>query len=105
VGESKTHFEQIPVEVVKKIATKLPAREFPEDYARDEDTEDISTEDRVTSPEERGRKVAQTVRQESNPQEMIGLVQEPIATFDDERKSPPHTRRPKQSSDSGQDQS
>ena len=29
--EPKTHFEQIPVEIVKQIATKLPATEFPED--------------------------------------------------------------------------
>jgi hypothetical protein len=31
VREPKTHFEQVPVEIVKKIATKLPAQEFPED--------------------------------------------------------------------------
>ena len=105
MGESKTHFEQIPVEVVKKIATKLPAKEFAEETMPiDDDTADISTEGRVTSPEERGREIAQPVRQE-NPREMTVQVQEPIAMFDDERKNPPQTRRPKRSSDSGQDQS
>jgi hypothetical protein len=74
--ESKTHFEQIPVETVKEIAQGLP-----------ENNDGVSgeTQDEVTSPLERWRDVAQKVQQEQDPNRMIELVQQLIATFDEEQ--------------------
>jgi len=86
---SKTRSEQIPVETVKKIA-----KEFPENNSARNDSEDIEARDRVTSPQERWREVAQKVQHEQNPERMIALVQQLIATFDEEqlRKGLPPTR-------------
>jgi hypothetical protein len=74
--ESKTHFEKIPVETVKKIAQELP-----------ENNDGVSgeTQDETTSPLERWRDVAQKVQQEQDPNRMIELVQQLIATFDEEQ--------------------
>lgn len=106
MSEPKTHFEQIPVETVKKIATIIPAKEFPQDDAIGDDTAEIETQEKVTPADERWRVVAQKVRHEEDPQKMIGLIQELIATFDDEHKCRPYGRYPaKQSGASGQGQS
>lgn len=92
--ESKTHFEQIPVETVKKIAQELPAEELREADAIGDGAVNVETPDKAASPRERWHEVAQKVQQEEDPQKMIGLVQQLIATFDAEQahKRLPHTR-------------
>ena len=77
---SKTQSEQIPVETVKKIA-----KEFPENNSARNDSENIEARDRVTSPQERWREVAQKIQHEQDPARMIALVQKLIATFDEEQ--------------------
>jgi hypothetical protein len=74
---SNTHFEQIPVETVKKIAQELPAVA---------EIDDVTTEtkDEVTLEPKRWREVAQKVQLESDPQKMMKLVEDLIAAFDEE---------------------
>jgi len=77
---SKTQSEQIPVETEKKIA-----KEFPENNSARNDSENIEARDRGTSPQERWREVAQKVQHEQDQERMIALVQQLIATFDEEQ--------------------
>ncbi|MBI3476552.1 MAG: hypothetical protein HY010_12535 [Acidobacteria bacterium] len=105
MSEPKTHFEQIPVEVVKKIAAILPAKELPNDDATGDDTAEIETEGKVTAADERWREVAQKVQHEADPQKMIGLVQELIATFDNENKRLAHRQYPARQSGASAEQS
>jgi hypothetical protein len=72
----KTNFALIPVETVKKIAKELP---------QNNDSVSAETQDEVTSPQDRWRDVAQKVQQEQDPKRMIRLVEELIATFDEEQ--------------------
>jgi hypothetical protein len=77
---SKTHFEQIPVETVKRIAKEL---------SNVIDIDDVTTEsqDEVASlPQKRWREMAQKVELEKDPQKMIKLVEELIAAFDEEER-------------------
>jgi hypothetical protein len=76
----KTHFEQIPVETVKKIA-----QEFPENAIENESTH---------IEKEPWREVAQKVQEEKDPGRMIALVQELITKLDEEQigKGLPHSR-------------
>ena len=85
---SNTHFEQIPVGMVKKIATELPNVLEIDDLTSE-------TQDRVAPPQERWREMAQKVRVEYDPQRMTKLVEELIAAFDEEslRKSGKTPRR------------
>jgi hypothetical protein len=87
--KSKTHFEQIPVEIVKKIAKDIPANN-----AIEPDRVDVETQGEVTATQEDWRQLAQRVQQEMDPNKMIGLVEQLIITFDNEkaRKSLPPTR-------------
>jgi len=78
---SNTHFEQIPVEVVKKIAKEIPANN-----AIDNENASVETRDETTSAKGDWRKVAQRVQEEQNPKRMIGLVQQLIETIDKERE-------------------
>jgi hypothetical protein len=82
---SKTYFEQIPVETVKKIAKELPEINA---------IESVETHGDVTAAREHWRQLAQRVQQEEDPNRMIGLVEQLIATFDEEqaRKSRLPTR-------------
>ena len=79
---SKTYFEQIPVETVKKIAKELP---------NTVEIDDVTTEtqDEVKPQQERWREMAEKVQGENDPQKMTKLVEELIAAFDEEslRKS------------------
>ena len=103
MGKPKIHFEQISVETVKKVATRLPAVEFTEGDTAGDDNVSIETEDKDTPADERWRKVAQKVQHEEDPKKMIGLVQELITTFDRECKRLPRMRFPaKQSGDFGE---
>jgi hypothetical protein len=87
--KSKTHFEQIPVETVKKIAKNLP-----ENKAVGPDSVDVETQREVTATQEDWRQLAQRVQQDMDPNKMIGLVEQLIITFDNKkaRKSLPPTR-------------
>jgi hypothetical protein len=77
--ESKTHFQQIPVEIVKKIATDLP-----ESSATGHDSVSAGTRPPTSLKVERWREVAQRVQQEQDPNKMIKLVDQLIAMFDEE---------------------
>jgi hypothetical protein len=77
----KTYFEQIPVETVKKIA-----KELDENNPIENDSVRVQAPDELTSPQERWRELAKRVQQEDDPNRMIRLVQELIATFDDEQR-------------------
>jgi hypothetical protein len=76
----KTHFEQIPVETVKKIATV-----FPKNNAIESDTVGSETQHGVTATQEDWRQLAHRVQREQDPNRMIGLVEKLIATFDEEQ--------------------
>jgi hypothetical protein len=65
VKTSKTHFEQIPVETVKKIVEQFP-------------------EQGVSTPKD-WRELAERVQQETDPNRMIELVQQLITKFDEEK--------------------
>jgi hypothetical protein len=76
----KTYFEQIPVDAVMKIATRLPNNDLAE-----EGSVNIETRDEVTSPPAEGwRAVAQQIQQERDPKTMSVLVQKLIAELDEE---------------------
>jgi hypothetical protein len=85
---SKTYFEQIPVETVKKIV-----KEVPENNAIGNDSVSGETQDPVAPPSEDWREVARKVQQEQDPNRMIGLVEQLIGKLDEERrrKRLPHT--------------
>jgi len=74
---------------VKKIAKDLP-----ENKAVGRDSVDVETQREVTATQEDWRQLAQRVQQEMDPNKMIGLVEQLIITFDNEkaRKSLPPTR-------------
>jgi hypothetical protein len=87
--KSKTHFEQVPLELVKKIAKDLPER-----IAIDSDRADVETPPEIEAAKEDWRQLAERVQQEPDPNRMIGLVEQLIVTFDNEkaRKSLPFTQ-------------
>jgi hypothetical protein len=76
----KTYFEQVPVEMVKKIAQALPENSVMENQIAPVETQD------GTSPQDRWRDVAQKVQREQDPKRMIQLVEQLIATFDEEER-------------------
>lgn len=76
----KTYFEQVPVETVKKIAQALP-----ENSALENQISPVETQD-GPSAQDRWRDVAQKVQQEQDPKRMIQLVEQLIATFDEEER-------------------
>jgi hypothetical protein len=86
---SKTHFEQIPVATVKKIAQNLPRNN-----AIETDGVDVEVRREIPAAEEGWRQLAQRIQQEIDPNKMVGLVEQLIVTFDNEkiRKSLPPTR-------------
>jgi hypothetical protein len=75
---SKTHFEQVSVETVKKIA-----KEFRETSA-------VQALDEITPPQERWRLVAEQVQQEQDPKRLTELVEQLLEEFDEKdlRKVP-----------------
>ena len=86
---SKTHFEQIPVATVKKIAQDLPRNN-----AIETDGVDVEVRRKIPAAEEGWRQLARRIQQEIDPNKMVGLVEQLIVTFDNEkiRKSLPPTR-------------
>jgi DNA-directed RNA polymerase subunit F len=88
---SNTHFEQIPVETVKKIAEELP-------HAIEIDDVTTETQVEVAPQQKRWREMAQKVQVENDPQRIVKLVEELIAAFDEEegRQSGKHVGRGQQ---------
>jgi hypothetical protein len=70
---SKTYFEQIPVETVKKIAKELP------------ETSVVQSPDEIAAPQEHWRELAKQVQEEQDPKRMTDLVTQLLGAFD-ERK-------------------
>ena len=68
---AKTHFEQIPVETVKKIAQELP------------ETSSVPALDEITLPEEPWREVAKRIQKEQDPERMTELARQLLAEFDE----------------------
>ncbi|MGA9542709.1 MAG: hypothetical protein WBQ85_04020 [Candidatus Sulfotelmatobacter sp.] len=60
----KKHFEQIPVETVKKIAKEFRVLDV------------------ITPPQERWRLVAEQVQQEQDPKKLTELVEQLLEEFD-----------------------
>jgi hypothetical protein len=77
---SKTHFAQISVEAVKKIATELP-----DSNPIKNDGVSSETQDKVTSSHTGWRQLAQQVLQEPNPKRMLELAEELVSVLDDEK--------------------
>jgi hypothetical protein len=73
----KTHFEQIPVETVRKIAT-----EFPQANAVENDSPGAQTPE-VTPDGGDWRELAQKVQEETDSTKMMGMVEELIAKLDE----------------------
>ena len=86
---SNTHFEQIPIDTVKKIA-----KEFSDKNASGSDPVNTEAQQNgVSSHQESWREVAQKVQQERDPTRMIELVEQLIATFDDQELSKRRLRK------------
>ena len=67
----KTHFEQIPVETVKKIAKELP------------ETSVVQPSDQTMLPQEPWRELAKQVQGEHDPTRMTELVTQLLVAFDE----------------------
>jgi len=80
MAASKTFFEQLPIETVKRIA-----KEFPEENAIGSDGENTEMTEEVRSPRENWREVAQKVQDEHDPKRMTELIEQLIATLDQEQ--------------------
>lgn len=80
MAASKTHFEQIPIETVKRIAI-----EFAGENAIGSDGGNTEMPDEDRSPHESWREVAQKVQDERDPKRMIELVERLIATLDEDQ--------------------
>ena len=77
---SKTFFEQIPIETVKRIA-----KEFPEENAVGSDGGNTEMLGEVRSHREGWRELAQKVQHEPDPNRVSELVEQLIATLDQEQ--------------------
>jgi hypothetical protein len=77
---SKIHFERIPVATVKKIAKDIPGDDVFENNGGN-----VELQREVTTAQEDWRQLAQRVQDETDPNKMIGLVEQLIVTFDNEK--------------------
>jgi hypothetical protein len=77
---SKTHFEQIPVEIVKRIAKEIPVN-----YTIEDRSAGVIGETRTRLHRCDWREVAQRVQKEQDPKKMIGLVDQLIESIDEEK--------------------
>jgi hypothetical protein len=68
---SKTHFEQIPVETVRKIAKELP------------ESRAVQPLDEITPPQEHWQELAKQVQTEQDPNRLTELVTQLLAAFDE----------------------
>lgn len=77
---SRTYFEQIPIEAVKRIA-----QEFFEKDAVGRTGENFETRAEVRPGSERWREIALKVQQEHDPQRVIELTEQLVSALDEER--------------------
>jgi hypothetical protein len=86
---AKTYFEQIPVEMVQKIAT-----EFSQGEPMEKDSPGAQTRNQATTSGDDWRELAQKVQEEPDNTKMLGMVEELIAKLDeaDRRKRQRLTR-------------
>jgi hypothetical protein len=84
---SETHFEQIAVETVKKIATDVPQR-----CAIENDGVGLETQEKITPNQKDWRRLAQLIQQEQDPERLTQLTEQLIAALEAsvERRSPRH---------------
>jgi hypothetical protein len=68
---SRTHFERIPVETVKKIAKDIP------------DTGVEQALDEIAPPQERWKETAKRVQEERDPNKLSELVTQLLREFDE----------------------
>ena len=90
---SKKHFEYIPVETVKQIATEFPESITQESHTIESDGVSSQSNGSLSFQQD-WRRLAQQIRTEQNPKVMMELVQELLHTLEnaDFRKSPPAPR-------------
>jgi len=79
MAASKTSFEQIPIATVKRIA-----KEFPGENAIGSTGDNTEMPDEVRSSSESWLEVAEKVQRERDPRRMTELVEQLIATLDQE---------------------
>jgi hypothetical protein len=82
--QSKTYFEQIAVETVKKIATELP-----ETNATETNRVVFEMQDKGTSSQEDWRRLAQRIQEEQDPRKMLELVQQLLDALEDRKTLKP----------------
>jgi hypothetical protein len=82
--QSKTYFEQIPVETVKKIATELP-----ETNATETGRFGFEMQDKAASSQEDWRHLAQRIQEEQDPRKMLELVQQLLDALEDRKTLKP----------------
>jgi hypothetical protein len=82
--QSKTYFEQIAVETVKKIATELP-----ETNATETNRVVFEMQDKGTSSQEDWRRLAQRIQEEQDPRKMLELVQQLLDVLEDRKTHKP----------------
>jgi hypothetical protein len=68
---AKTHFEQIPVETVKRIANEL------------HETSVVPVQDEITPAEEQWRELARQIQQERDSTKMTELVHQLLTELDE----------------------
>jgi hypothetical protein len=76
---SRTRFAQVPVEMVRKVATDI-AWCSGSDAAEPE----VAVKEQPAPAREGWREVAQQIQEEKDPTKMVGLVEKLITTFDRE---------------------
>jgi hypothetical protein len=82
--QSKTYFEQIAVETVKKIATELP-----ETNATETNRVVFEMQDKGRSSQEDWRLLAQRIQEEQDPRKMLELVQQLLDALEDRKTLKP----------------
>jgi hypothetical protein len=80
MSPANTYFEQISVEMVKRIA-----KEFPNPTKADEVIAETPNQDDMPQ-QERWREVAQKVQVENDPQKVTDLVEELLRSYDEEKR-------------------
>jgi len=81
------HFEQISVEIVKKIATQ-----HPQSSSIGNGAWSCEARDERMSFQEEWRQLAQQVQQEADPQRLIHLMQQLLDALDEEKLRKSHLR-------------
>jgi hypothetical protein len=86
--KAEIHFEQISVEIVKKIATQ-----HPQSSSIGNDGWSCEARDERMSLQEEWRQLAQQVQQEEDPQRLIHLMQQLLDALDEEKRRKSHLRK------------